>query len=316
MAKEISYSASRNPGPRHRRMSRNAVRETRDFYLCILPWLVGFSVLTLGPMVVSLYYSLCEYNILQPPTWVGLANYVAIFTDDPLFWTALYNTAYYTLFAVPLGVAGSLALALLLNQRVRGVRVFRTIFYMPSIMPAVASSILWIWLFNPQHGLVNRLLSVVGVKGPLWLADPVWSKPALILMGLWGIGGGMVIFLAGLQGVPRHLYEAAVVDGATPWQQFIHVTLPMLSPTLFFSIVMGIIGSFQVFTQSYVMTQGGPLNSTLFYVLYLYRTAFEFFQMGYASALAWILFVILVSFTFLQLRLSRRWVYYEGDFRR
>ncbi len=316
MTWEIHCTSSGKADSRRRGLSRNAVREARDFYLCILPWLVGFSGLTLGPMLVSFYYSLCEYNVLQPPAWVGLANYVSIFTDDPLFWTALYNTAYYTLFSVPLGVAGSLALALLLNQGVRGVRMFRTIFYMPSIIPAVASSILWIWLFNPQYGLVNRALSVVGIKGPLWLADPVWSKPALILMAQWGVGGGMVIFLAGLQSVPRHLYDAAVVDGAGAWQQFRHVTLPMLSPTVFFSTVMGIIGSFQVFTQSYVMTQGGPLNSTLFYVLYLYREAFEFFHMGYASALAWILFVILVGFTALQLRLSRRWVYYEGDLRR
>lgn len=306
----------RRASSRRPRLRRNAMREARDFYLFIMPWIVGFSTLTLGPMLVSLYYSLCEYNIFQPPAWVGLENYVSILTDDPLFWTSLYNTAYYTLFAVPLGVGGSIALALLLNQTVSGMRLFRTVFYMPSIIPQVAASILWIWLFNPQYGLINRVLEMAGVRGPLWLADPTWSKPALILMGLWGIGGGMVIFLAGLQGVPKHLREAAVVDGANVWQQFRHVTLPMLSPTIFFSVVTGIIGSFQVFTQSYVMTQGGPLNSTLFYVLYLYRRAFEFFEMGYASAMAWILFLTIVSFTGLQLSLSRRWVYYEGDLRR
>lgn len=289
-------------------------RETILGYLYISPWILGFLIFTAGPMIASIYFSFCDYQLLIPPKWIGINNYLKIFFNDPLFLKSLWNTLYYTLGSVTLGVLGSLFLAVLLNQRVRGETIFRSMFYLPTLTPAVAMAILWGWLFNTEFGLINRILAKVGIQGPAWLYSTEWVMPAFIMMSLWGIGGSrMIILLAGLQGIPQELYDAAEVDGVNWWTRLRYITLPLLSPSIFFVVVTGIIGSFQVFTTSYIMTGGGPANASLFYVLYLYRNAFEYFKMGYASALAWILFIIIITLTLLQFKLAGRWVYYGGQ---
>ncbi|MBM3458138.1 MAG: sugar ABC transporter permease [Armatimonadetes bacterium] len=270
-------------------------------------------------MVVSLAMSLTAWDGITPLSrirWVGGENYQELLTQDLRFRKALGNTVLYVLGAVPFGTLNALGMALLLNQEVRGQALFRTLFYLPSVVSGVATSMMWMWLYNPSFGPINDFLARIGVpqdRLPGWLTDPQWALPALVFMSFWGVGNAMLIYLAGLQGVPQHLYEAADLDGATPWIRFQHVTLPMLTPTLLFNLVMGIIGSFQTFTQAFVMTNGGPQDATLFYVLYLYQKAFQQFQMGYASAMAWILFVIVMTLTLSLLRGSRRWVYYEGE---
>ncbi|MHB0876302.1 MAG: carbohydrate ABC transporter permease [Anaerolineae bacterium] len=276
------------------------------------PWIVGFLVFTLVPTISSIYLSFTTYDVFTPPKWVGIANYQTMFAVDPRYWVSLFNTVYYAAFSVPLSIGLALTIAVLLNQGLPGQNVFRTLYYMPSVVSGVAVSMLWLWLFDPTIGLVNNFLNFVGIAGPAWLQDPHWAKPALILMSLWGIGGEIVIFLAGLQGVPQEMYEAAMVDGANWWHKVSRITIPMITPAIFFNLIMGVIGSFQVFTQAYVMTRGGPVNSTLFYLLYLYLNAFRFFQMGYASAMAWVLFVIILVLTLIQFRVARRWVYYEA----
>jgi multiple sugar transport system permease protein len=281
-------------------------------FALISPWLVGFLLFTAGPMLMSMYLSLTEWRLIGEPRWVGLENFRVLFSEDPRFWKALYNTAYYTLFSVPLGLVVALLLALLLNQQLRGIRFFRTAFYVPVVTSGVATSLLWLWIFNPRLGLLNYFLGLLGIEGPSWLVSDLWSKPAFILMSLWGVGGPMVVFLAALQSIPQHLFEAAMIDGANRWQMFRHITLPIISPTTFFLLVMGIIGSFQIFTSAFVMTKGGPADSTLFYVLYLYENAFQHFRMGYASALAWVLFVIILGFTVLQFKVAGKWVHYEN----
>ncbi|MBD3386879.1 ABC transporter permease subunit [candidate division KSB1 bacterium] len=288
-------------------------------YLFISPWLVGFILFAAGPMLGSFMMSFTRWSLLSPPQWIGLSNYQQALSNDPLVYKSLWNTAYYVFFSVPLGVLVSLFLALMLNQKLRGMSFFRTIYFLPSITNLVAVSIVWMWIFNPEFGLLNRILEWVGIQGPLWLHSETWSKPALILMSLWGIGGGMIINLAALQNIPEELYEAAELDGARGWHKIRNITLPLITPAIFFNLVMNIIGSFQVFTQAFVMTatagqgqEGGPNNSTLFFVLYLYKKAFQQFKMGYASTLAWILFAIILIFTFFQFKLSRRWVYYES----
>jgi len=281
-------------------------------YALVSPWLFGFLTLTLLPMASSIYLSLTDYDVFSPPKWVGLTNFQNMFSFDPRYWVSLLNTTYYAVFSVPLSMGLALTVAILLNQGLPGQNAFRTIYYMPSVVSGVGMSLLWLYLFDPNIGLINLALGAVGIRGPAWLQDPGWSKPALILMSMWGIGGQMVIFLAGLQGVPPELYEAAQVDGANRLQKVAYVTIPLITPTIFFTLIMGIIGSFQVFTQAYVMTRGGPVNSTLFYVLYLYLNAFRFFEMGYASAMAWVLFFIILAPTALQFRLAGRWVYYEA----
>ena len=302
---------------------RNELKSSRrDFlagYLFLTPWLLGLIFFTAGPVVLSFYMSFTSWTLLSPPRWVGLENYSRLLANDSLFYQSLYNTLYYVMFSVPLSMAIALALALLVNQKVRGVQVFRTIFYLPSVTNMVAVSVLWLWIFNPEFGLLNSALRVFGIEGPLWLQSESWSKPSLILMSLWSVGGGMIIYLAGLQGIPQPLYEAAELDGAGPWQKFRSITLPMLTPAVFFNLVMNLIGSFQVFTQAYVMTgskvpgsEGSPANSTLFYVLYLYKKAFQQFKMGDAAAMAWILFIVIFTLTLIQFKLSRRWVYYEA----
>jgi multiple sugar transport system permease protein len=297
-------------------MTRQARREAIEGILLASPWLVGFFLFTAGPMLASFLLSFTRWNGITPVQdlhWVGGENYARLLQHDASFAKALRNTMFYALFSVPLGLGTALALALLLNQRVRGLAIFRTIFYLPSVVSGVATSMLWLWLFNPSFGGVNWVLSRLGLPEPGWLTDEKTAIWVFILMSIWGVGNIMLINLAGLQGIPEHLYEAAALDGAGTLTRFRHVTLPMLSPTLFFNLVMGIIGSFQVFTSAYVMTEGGPNEATLFYVLYLYQKAFEQFQMGYASAMAWILFAIVLALTLLVLRSAKTWVYYEGE---
>ncbi|MCG3148471.1 MAG: hypothetical protein PCFJNLEI_01915 [Verrucomicrobiae bacterium] len=282
----------------------------RGGWLCALPWIIGFVVFTGGPILFSIIISFCDFDILNPARFTGLENYRWMFTNDPLFWKSMWNTVYMVI-GIPLGMAMSLGIAILLTLKVRGVALWRTCFYLPSIVPAVASSILWIWIFNPSGGLLNSLLASAGIHGPNWLQNEHTSKPALILMGLWGAGGGMVIWIAGLKGISDSYYEAASLDGANKWQQFKHVTLPLLSPYIFFNLIMGLIGTFQIFTQAFIMTQGGPVDSTLFYAYHLFNNAFRYLHMGYAAAMAWVLFVIVFGLTVVQLQLQKRWVHYE-----
>lgn len=294
--------------------SRTEGQQARLGFLFASPWILGFCIFGLYPMGMSLYYSLCRYDVLRVPEFVGFRNFETLLFHDPYFWTAVWNTLYYTVFRVPLVIAGSLLLALLLNSAVKGVRWFRTAYFVPSILSGVVVSVLWLWIFNPQYGLLNAFLAFFGIGGPLWLASPDWSKPSLIIMSLWSIGGGrMLVFLAALQNIPYELYEVVDIDGGGWWQKFRHVTLPMLSPVLFLWCILEVIFSFQVFTESYVMTKGGPLNSTLFYNLYLYTKAFDDFDMGYASALAWLLLLFTLVVTLIQFRAGKQWVYYESQ---
>ena len=281
------------------------------------PWLVGFLAFTVYPSLASLFYSFTTFNTLQPPVWVGLDNFVTLFTADSLFWTAVENTLYFTVIGVPASILLSLALALLLNQPRRGVTVYRALIYVPAIVPPVVTAIIWVWILNPENGLLNQVLGLLHLPQPGWLTDPTWSKPALLIMATWALGQTMVILLAGLQDVPIHLHEAAMIDGANRLRRFWHVTVPMLSPVLFYNVVVGVIFSLQYFTQAFVAEGGGnnlgtPLNSTLFYSIYLYENAFSYFKMGYASAMAWLLFALTVIATALLFRFSRRLVYYEG----
>jgi multiple sugar transport system permease protein len=275
------------------------------------PWLLGFFIWTLGPMLFSAGLVFTDWELLTPIRWVGTANFAQLAKDE-LFAKSLYNTAYYTFLAVPAQLVLALLAAMALNLPIRGVRFYRAAFYVPSITPQVASVILWVWIFNPEFGLANAVVQAVRLPPQLWLLDPQLVKPVFVVMSLWGIGSQMIIFLAGLQGVPEALLEAAALDGATAWHRLRYVVLPMLSPVIFFNLIIGIIGSFQVFTTAFLATNGGPANASLFYVLYLYQTAFRFLHMGYASALAWILFTIILAFTLLQFRIADRWVYYEG----
>jgi multiple sugar transport system permease protein len=284
----------------------------KEGVICALPWIIGFIVFTGGPLLFSIVISFCRFDVLNPAVFTGFSNYVFMLKGDELFWKALYNTVFMVI-GIPLGMALGLGIAILLNMKVRGVAVWRTLFYLPSIVPAVAASILWIWIFNPQSGLLNGALSFLGIHGPNWLQDENTSKWALIIMGLWGAGGGMIIWLAGLKGISQSYYEAAEIDGAGTWQKFIYVTLPMLTPYIFFNLIMGLIGTFQIFTQAFIMTSGGPVNSTLFYAYHLFNNAFRYLHMGYAAAMAWFLFLIVLVLTAIQMKLSQRWVHYEGE---
>ena len=280
--------------------------------------IVGLCIFTLYPVLASLGYSFTRYSVMRPAQWIGAANYRHLLRDE-LFFKSLANTAYYAALAVPLGIVVALGLAFLLNLKVRGQALYRTFFFVPTIVPLVASSVLWIWLFNPQNGAINALLRPVlsawGLEPPGWFASPDWSKPAIVLWSLWGVGGSMVIFLAALQDVPVELYEAAQVDGARTWHRIRHITLPFISPQILFVLIMGLIGAFQFFTPVYVMTggTGGPVDSTLFYSLYLFNVAFADFKMGYACALAWILFLLILGCTALIFKTSARHVYYAGE---
>lgn len=286
--------------------------EWKNGVICALPFLIGFTVFTGGPLLFSIVISFCSFDVLNPAVFTGLRNYLFMLKGDELFWMSLYNTVF-MIIGVPLGMAVGLGIAMLLNLKVRGVAVWRTLFYLPSIVPVVAASILWIWIFNPESGLLNNLLAAVGLTGPHWLQDPETSKWALIVMGLWGAGGGMIIWLAGLKGISDSYYEAASIDGANAFQRFVYITLPMLTPYIFFNLVMGLIGTFQIFTQAFIMTSGGPVNSTLFYVYHLFNNAFRYLHMGYAAAMAWFLFLIVLILTAFQMKYSKRWVHYEGE---
>ncbi|RKX31565.1 MAG: sugar ABC transporter permease [Verrucomicrobia bacterium] len=281
-------------------------------------WIVGLGVFTLYPVAASLFYSFCDYSILQRPVWAGMENFSTMLGDD-VFWISLKNTLIFAGFSVPMGLAVSLSLALLLNHEVRGRAVYRTIFYLPSIVPIVASSMLWMWIFNGQYGVLNWVIGPLfrlwGDSPPAWLGDPAWSKPALILMSLWGVGNSTIIYLAGLQDVPKEYYESASIDGASSWQRLRYITIPMISPVIYFNLIMGIIGSLQVFTQVFVMTggtDGAPARSTLFYALYLFSTAFYDLRMGYASAMAWVLFLLIAGLTWIATRAARRRIHYSG----
>jgi multiple sugar transport system permease protein len=304
-------------------LTRQTRRDLRVGLLFVSPWLIGFVAFYLYPALASLYYSFTDFKILEAPRWVGLANYVTMFADAQ-FWKSLTNTAYLALVGVPLSVLAALGIALLLNvRRIVGISVFRTIFYLPVVLPTVATAVLWIWLLNPQYGLVNQGLSLIGIEGPKWFYDPDWAKQGIILMTIWGVGDVVVIYLGALQGVSRDLYEAAEVDGAGPWAKVRHVTIPMISPAILFNLVTGTIAAFQYFTQAYVISEGtvgrgsgavgGIQNSLLFYGLHLYNNAFRYFKLGYASALAWILLLIILGTTVVMLWLSRRRVYYAGE---
>ncbi len=284
-------------------------RRTLEGYLFISPWIIGFTIFTAGALLGSFGVSLTEWSIVGTRNFIGAENYIRML-GDRFFWQSLRVTFFY-LFNVPMNLVAGLLLALLLNQKIRGLGFFRTIFYLPSVTAGVAVSLLWLWIFNPRFGVINVLLDMINIDGPAWLGSETWALPALIIMSIWGVGGSMLIYLAALQGIPTSLYEAATIDGATQLRKFFYITIPMISPVLLLNLVVGIIGSFQVFTQAFIMTNGGPNYATLFYVLYLYQHAFQWFNMGYASALGWILFLVILGCTVLILRISREWVYYE-----
>jgi multiple sugar transport system permease protein len=302
--KTVTASVSRRKG------NRNLIG-----YVFILPWLIGFVGLTAGPLIFSLFASFTDYNITSKMNFIGLDNYKKMFTLDDMFWTALWNTLYYVIFSVPLTTAGAIMIAVLLNQKVKGMKMFRTVFYLPSILSGVAVYFLWMQLLSPSTGLVNQFLHIFGIEGPSWLFDPNWTKPALILMKMWSVGGGMLLYLGRMQGISPSLYEAAELDGASGFRKFFHITFPMITPIIFFDIITSTIGSFQIFQEAYVMTQngqGGPGNSLLFYNLHMWNNAFKSFDMGYASAMAWFLFIIIMVLTFINMKAGKKWVYYDG----
>ncbi len=294
------------------RLNASRRRDLRDGILFTAPFLLGALLLWVGPMLYSLFLLVQDWNLITPPEFVGLENFQRL-AADPRFAKSLYNTFYYTFFSVPLQLVSAFALALLLNQRIRGIGVYRAVFYLPSITPAVAFAVVWIQILNPDSGLLNQILGFFGVPRIKWLFDPVFTRPAFVLMSMWLVGAQMVIFLAGLQSVPRELLDAAQIDGANVWQRFRNITVPVISPIFFFNLIIGVIGSFQVFTNAFIMTRGGPQDATLFLILYIYQNAFQFFRMGYAATIAWVLFVIIMLVTVVQFRFARTWVYYEAE---
>ena len=299
--------------PKRSGMSRQRRNEALWGVLCVTPAILGFLLWQLGPIVASLLIAFTDWNIAGAPNWIGAENFQRMFTQDTLFWKSLRVTAVYTLGSVPLSIVFAFFLAVLLNQKIRGLPIFRTIFYLPAIVPIIASSILWLWLFNPDFGLLNAAADLLHLPRSQWIYGEGSVIPSLILMSLWAVGPMMIIFLAGLQGVPRQLYEAVAIDGGNNLHKLWHITVPMVTPTILFNLVLAVIGAMQTFTQAYIMTQGGPNNASLFFVLYLYRKAFQDSDMGYASALAWVLFVIIAVLSFIILKTSNRWVYYEGN---
>ncbi|MBW8352107.1 sugar ABC transporter permease [Bacillus sp. IITD106] len=313
MDQKTSFSA--NPikvVEKKQKLSAEARKEQRAFWIFISPWVIGFLLFTGGPIIASLILSFTDYNVIDSPKFVGFKNFVGLF-DDKLFYKSLTVTSYYVVLAVPFSIIIGLTLAILLNQKVKGQAFFRTMFYAPSIISGVSVAFLWSWLLNPDFGIVNGILNIFGIEGPGWFTSTKAVIPSMVLMQLTAVGGTMVIFLAGLQSLPAELYEAAAIDGASKLKQFFKITVPLISPVILFNTIMGIIGSFQVFTQAYIITKGGPDWMSYFYVLYLFDTAFGQFRMGYASAQAWILFIIIFTFTMLSLWASRRLVHYEYD---
>ena len=302
-----------------RRMHRRPTfkSESRWFWLLIAPALLGFLAFNLGPMVESLRLSFTKYDVISPPEYIGFRNYLYLMRRDPAFWPSVKVTAIYSATSVPLGLLAALGVALLLNRKIPGRGAFRTIYFLPSLLPATASGVVWVFIFHPTFGLLNRMLGFAGIEGPAWTQDVHWALPALVIMSLWSFGQPMVIFLAGLQDVPESLYEAADLDGASRWQQFRNVTLPLITPVLFFNLVMGLIGAMKVFDSAYVFGSaggagpGGPARATLFYVLNLYQKAFNYFHMGLASAMAWLLFIAIMVLTAINFGLGRKWVHSE-----
>ena len=308
-------SAAATIRSRSRSRLRARTREAIHGYIFMSPAILGLLIFLLGPIVVSLYLSFTRYDLLTSAEWIGFENYVTMF-KDPLFWQALKVSAIYSVASVPLGLALALVAAVLLDQKLRGIAIFRSIYYLPTVISGVGVAMLWRWMFNSQYGVINVLLGYVGINGPSWITDERWALPALIVASLWGIGGTMLIFLAGLQGIPGELYEAAEIDGAGRLRQFLAITLPMISHVTFFNLVLGIIGALQNFTDAFVMTGGGPNNATLYLTLYLYRNAFQYLNMGFASAVAWVLFLIVLALTLAVFRSSPLWVFYENEQRR
>ena len=306
-----------------RPLFRPAVREEINGWLFAMPWIIGFILFTAGPMLFSLYTSFSKYNIIATPKWIGLENYRNLFLNDPVFYKAMANTFWMVAVKTPLVMVVAISLAMLLNADIPGGKFFRTVIYLPNVLSGIAAIFLWQWILSPK-GLLNSALAAFNIHGPGWFVDPAWTKPGIVLMGMWWIGGNVLIYLAGLKGIPKELYEAAEIDGAGSWQKTRYITLPLLSPTIFFEVVTGIIATFQIFTTAFILigTKNPPLGtlgqSMLFYVLYLYDRAFGKigqggFQMGYASAMAWVLFIIILVITVIQLQLAKRWVYYETE---
>jgi multiple sugar transport system permease protein len=315
LAGELMAQRSALPRTRSFGISPTRRREVIEGYVFLLPWIVGYVAFSGGPILASAFLSLTKYNVLLPPTFIGLKNYVYALTQDDLFIPAILKTFYYAILVVPPAICLSLAIAILLNQKLLGTAFWRTMFFLPTLTPVVAAALLWRWMLNPDVGLVNYLLAMVGIQGPGWLTSVEWSVPSLALIGLWTSVGGaqMIIFLAGLQNLPQELIEAAQIDGAGAWTRFRHVTLPMVSPTIFFNLVLGIIFALRTFDVAFVATNGGPARATWFISIHIYQNAFVSFDMGYASALSWMFFLILLAATFLQIRLSGRWVFYAGE---
>jgi multiple sugar transport system permease protein len=297
------------------RPSRARRRETLEGILYLSPWIIGFVFLVAGPLVASIYLSFTKYNVLRPPSFVGLQNFVYAFTKDDLFLPSIWRTFYYAFLLVPTGMIGSLIVAMLLNQKLAATALWRTLYFLPTLTPLVAAAMLWRWMLNPDVGLVNYLLEQIGIDGPGWLNSTKWAIPSLVIMGLWASVGGsrMIIFLAGLQDVPVELLEAAEIDGAGTWAKFWNVTLPMITPTVFFNLVLGIIFALRTFDVAFIATDGGPARATWFISLHIYQNAFVSFDMGYASALSWLFFIIISVLTFLQFKLSGQWVFYQGE---
>ncbi|MFI9173143.1 carbohydrate ABC transporter permease [Streptomyces lincolnensis] len=305
-----------SPKPRKQKLSKRRRREALSFYLFISPWIIGFLVFLLGPMIASIYYSLTDWDSFTPPQWVGFDNYVKLLTDDPVFWKALWNTLFYAAISVPLGLVLGLWLANLLNKQVRARKLFRTLIYLPTLIPLVATAMIFRMVLAP-NGPINDFLGLFGVSGPNWLFDGPWVKPALILMSTWGAGAATVLLLAAMKGIPRELYEAAEVDGASAMRQFWSITLPHLTPIIFFNLIMGLIGAFQIFSQVYILVSKGKnpagYDAAQTMVPFLFDQAFSYYHMGYASAISWLLFLVILVFTVIAFRTTRRWVFYETE---
>jgi len=286
--------------------------DTITGWLMVSPWIIGFLVFFLGPMIASLVLSFMEWDLISPPEFVGINNYLEMFVVDPLAMHSLKITMIFAFFSIPINIVIGLAIAMLLNTKIKGLAIFRTIYYLPAVLAGVAVALLWRWIFSSEFGLLNLGLSLIGIEGPAWLSDKATALPSFVIMRIWGVGAMMVIYLAGLQSIPTEFYEAAEIDGANWLQRTFKITLPLLTPTIFFQLIVGLIFAMQIFTEPLMMTNGGPANATLFYILYLYRQAFQYFNMGYASALAWLFFLVVLLLTLFTFRSARSWVYYEG----
>lgn len=293
-------------------MTAQERRDAKTGYLALSPWMVGFLVFYAFPILATLYFSFTQWTLVDRPVWIGLDNYIRMFTRDPLFVSSLKATTLFVALSLPLKLVLGLMLALLLNLKIPGMNVFRTVFFIPAVISGVAVSLMWIWFLQPDTGVVNTLLSYVGVQGPYWFWDLHWALPSVAIMSIWKVGGAAIIYLAGLQNIPAHLYEAAEIDGASKWRRFWRITLPLLTPTLFFQLIIELIDAFKIFTEAFVITKGGPLKATYFFLYYFYEEAFRNFNMGYASALALFLLVVIMSCTVFVYRTSGRWVYYEN----